>query len=596
MKAIRTPEGRITRLDWSEQLEVGETRVTGRRIMLPGEQLDAQLHLDLHPELTVLLGVNGNGKSTLIRSLEWLQETPGGDLEWGWFDPVSMHLQGNPRRVIHGPPLATVIDLEKLPGLKSRIKAAEMSDLAPGHSWGIDGRPTFDVNTRIIQEFRVRLEDFWGLEHPLWQLAMHDQGLLRTLNDRLRTLHPEPVQLELHPADLGDEPRFLLGLNSAVRGQETRRLIGYSLLSRGLQAMVGLVCLAELARREHHVGAPPILIFDDPGRDLHPRAKKRLMSYLEELSKARQAIVATHDPELIPKDDEKIRVLERAGHGNPMISRPDWGRHREEVTPYFKARRLDLADNLLAGKLPMLLEGTSDEDILLAVQRDLRYQGEQLNRHLQPVVSKGTSGIKTFVPLLMGTGRPFLVLIDSDARTAERKWLEQEMAPSAPILLGGFGRLQNRCTCVTPYAQEQCRQITLGRLAVRSAERRCGLGSIEDLFEPDEYVSLFNAAFALVLPVRPPMSEEEQALPLVDWINGQLQGHPEAQQHEKDTEKPIRLDAPGQGHRGPTWQFHGVVARFFADNIRQVHLSDGTLARFAALIGTINAHADVLTA
>lgn len=226
--------------------------------------------------------------------------------------------------------------------------------------------------------------------------------------------------------------------------------------------------LAAFSRYEYS-DDPVIILLDEPGLGLHARAQHDFLRFIDErLSAKRQVIYSTHSPFMVqPKKLERARVVEDKGRdtGSVVTSNvttidPD------TLFPLQGALGYDIAQDLLVTQDNLVVEGSSDFVFLTALSDFLE---EKARTHLRkewsikPVGS--ADSIPTFVALL-GMHLDMTVLIDS------RKEGNQRLTA-----LANAGYL--RAT----------RIITIGEVLGATA------ADLEDLFDPEDYLRLYNKAF-----------------------------------------------------------------------------------------------------
>lgn len=211
-----------------------------------------------------------------------------------------------------------------------------------------------------------------------------------------------------------------------------------------------------------------ILLLDEPGLSLHARAQKDLLDSIDNnIAKERQVIFTTHSPFMVrPNALDTVRIVE--DNGPPMgatttndagvISDPD------TLFPLQAALGYDIAQNLFIGNRNIILEGVSDFIYLTVLSTHLR----TLKRAAFPLDCRvlpggGATNIPTFVALL-GAQLDLVVLLDG---AAQRQKIDHAV-------------MEGRLTASRVLSVEQF-------CSVRGAD-------IEDLFEPSEYLTIYNAA------------------------------------------------------------------------------------------------------
>lgn len=218
-----------------------------------------------------------------------------------------------------------------------------------------------------------------------------------------------------------------------------------------------------------HSKKPVIILLDEPGLGLHARAQKDFLHFIEDrLSDRCQVIYTTHSPFLVQPDHlERARLVEDKGReAGSQITSDVLATDKDTLFPLQGALGYDLAQHLFVAPHNLVVEGTSDYTYLLLVSDFLKEKGRDgLDGRWSIVPVGGADLVPSFVALL-GNHLEVTVLIDS------RKEGNQRLSK-----LADQGILaKNRIICVGEVVGPK-------------------VADIEDLFEPNEYLSLYNRAF-----------------------------------------------------------------------------------------------------
>lgn len=226
--------------------------------------------------------------------------------------------------------------------------------------------------------------------------------------------------------------------------------------------------LAAFSEYEHH-DPPVVILLDEPAVGLHARAQGDFLRFIEErLTKRCQVIYTTHSPFMVqPSKLERVRLVEDRGiEKGAIITNDVLTTDRDTLFPLQGALGYDLVQHLFVSENNLVVEGTSDYAYIKVISDHLASKGRV---HLSPkwsiVPVGGADLVPTFVALL-GNHLKITVLVDS-RKTGHQKL--DRMADDG-------------------YLEKQ-RIILIGQVAGRSP------ADIEDLFEPAEYLSLYNVAF-----------------------------------------------------------------------------------------------------
>lgn len=191
--------------------------------------------------------------------------------------------------------------------------------------------------------------------------------------------------------------------------------------------------------------ADAILLLDEPGMSLHPMAQRDLSEFFESLSTTNQLIYTCHSPFLVDADhlDRARKVFVqadgtsgisedlKAGGGDPSQTGAAYAVHA--------AIGLTVAESLLLGCEPVIVEGPSDQHYLTAIKTLLTAAGRlKSGRELVFPPAHGAPAVKAVVSILGSReGRMPLVLLDADkeGRVAAKSLKEGLYADAQPRVL-----------------------------------------------------------------------------------------------------------------------------------------------------------------
>lgn len=233
--------------------------------------------------------------------------------------------------------------------------------------------------------------------------------------------------------------------------------------------------LAAFSEYEHR-DPPVVILLDEPAVGLHAKAQADFLRFIEErLTKRSQVIYTTHSPFMVqPGKLERVRLVEDRGKEyGAVLSSDVLTRDRDTLFPLQGALGYDLVQHLFINENNVVVEGTSDYAYLTLISDYLASKGRVgLDPRWSIVPVGGVDLIPTFVALL---GNHLKVTIVVDSRKEGNQRLDR-MAKDG-------------------YLERQ-RIILIGDILGRKS------GDIEDLFEEDEYIGLYNKAFGKVLKVK----------------------------------------------------------------------------------------------
>ena len=232
--------------------------------------------------------------------------------------------------------------------------------------------------------------------------------------------------------------------------------------STGLQWFLSFYLVFLVESQGQHRKA--VLLLDEPGISLHPHAQRDLSAFFDSLAQSNQLIYTSHSPFLVDADRlERARKVYIAQDGTTKASpdlRHSEGKDEQAGAAYavHSALNLSVAESLLLGCQPVLVEGPSDQHYLTAIKALLISAGKITPaRELVFPPSGGAKTARVVASILTGRDDTLpKILLDADAPG-------RQMA----------GNLKDKL-----YAEAQERVLSVADFVeIESAE-------IEDLFPP----------------------------------------------------------------------------------------------------------------
>jgi energy-coupling factor transporter ATP-binding protein EcfA2 len=187
--------------------------------------------------------------------------------------------------------------------------------------------------------------------------------------------------------------------------------------STGLQWFLSfyLVFLVESQGEGEHNNA--ILLLDEPGLSLHPLAQYDLSKFFDNLAKTNQIVYTTHSPFLVHADRldraRKVYVDEKGTTKATSDLRKGVETQPGAAYAVHSALGLSVAESLLVGCQPVIVEGSSDQHYLTAIKTLLVASGKiKPARELVFPPAGGTKNTKMVASILTGRDEslPYMIL------------------------------------------------------------------------------------------------------------------------------------------------------------------------------------------
>lgn len=274
-----------------------------------------------------------------------------------------------------------------------------------------------------------------------------------------------------------------------------------------------------------------ILLLDEPGLNLHAKAQNDLLKFLSDLSVEYQIIYTTHSPFMIEADKfNQVRTVVEKEDGT-HISESIQEKDPNTLFPLQAAIGYDLAQNLFVSAKNLIVEGVADLVYLNLLSGMLHSLGrEGLKNDITIVPVGGADKVATFVSLLRGNELNMVCLLDTFTDMSAKQRLDNMIT-------------QNIIKDKKVVFYHDILEFTHA--------------DVEDLFETDEYLGLYNGTFSKSL----------------DAANF-------------DSKKPILAQL--KKSNGNKDFNHYAPANYLAKNIATITFADATLTNFEKLFKKIN--------
>lgn len=188
--------------------------------------------------------------------------------------------------------------------------------------------------------------------------------------------------------------------------------------STGLQWFLSFFLVFLVEAEDSNEGA--VLLLDEAGLSLHPKAQHDLIEFMNELSKENQIIHTTHSPFLIDTNnvDRCVAVyVDENGYTVASNNLRDGAGQFEQNSIYavHAALGLSVSDVMLSGCFPVVVEGPSDQYALSAIKQKLIQQGRiKPSREIVFLPAGGNKAINAVSSIVGATDGLPTVLLDGD--------------------------------------------------------------------------------------------------------------------------------------------------------------------------------------
>lgn len=220
-----------------------------------------------------------------------------------------------------------------------------------------------------------------------------------------------------------------------------------------------------------------VLLLDEPGLNLHASAQADLLRFFYELSKKYQVIYTTHSPFMVETEHlDRVRTCFETDEGT-IISDSIQEKDPNTLFPLQAALGYDIAQNLFVSKNNLLVEGPADLIYLTLISSILEAEKRTfLNDNITIVPVGGLDKVSTFISLLRGSKLNVACLLDT---FTDQKGKQKV----ADLVMHKIIKEKNI------------------RFFDEFTNNGKTIADIEDLFDKEEYLTIFNASFDKEHPV-----------------------------------------------------------------------------------------------
>lgn len=361
------------------------------------------------------------------------------------------------------------------------------------------------------------------------------------------------MRIDLRPAQSGDPDGMRTGTNIWIDVYDSKHLVTTSMgnRSRGFLWFFSFLAWFDEQQKSEK---PLILLLDEPGLFLHGKAQEDLLRYMEkELEGKHQVIYTTHSPFMVDsKKFDRVRIVqdESMDSVDPLPPEQEGTKvlsdvlsaTKDSLFPLQGALGYEIYQTLFVGPYSLVVEGVSDLLYLQTMSGFLEKIGRiglDIRWTITPV--GGADRVPTFVALIGSQkGMTVATLID--------------------LQKGGKQKIEDL------FKRKLLKKENVMTFADFTGAPEA---DIEDLFEPDFYLTVVNAEYSKELSKAiTPNSLKSQAPRILVRIEEYLKSHP--------------LKQSNFNHYRP--------ARYFSENISALSnsISKTTLDRFEAAFKALN--------
>jgi len=191
--------------------------------------------------------------------------------------------------------------------------------------------------------------------------------------------------------------------------------------STGLQWFLSFYLIFLVESAQDHRNA--VLLLDEPGLSLHPLAQRDLSAFFENLSSTNQILYTTHSPFLVDADmldrARKVYVSEDGSTKATSDLRRGSEDPRKSGATYaiYSALNMNVAESMLIGCHPVIVEGPSDQHYLTAIKTILIASGKiKPPREIIFPPAHGARNAQVIATILSGRDDVLpVMLLDGDA-------------------------------------------------------------------------------------------------------------------------------------------------------------------------------------
>lgn len=421
--------------------------------------------------------------------------------EWNWSNPIQEYIA----RILIKPNLPKFLYYDEYYSLPSRIVIEKINDeeledeelkTAKALLELADLNPEDILKAKDFEDYVAELEateaiisdelfKYWSTNGNLsieFKIEAKEEKVKRTIRNSYNNEEVIDVNIVEHILDI------------RVKNQRTRVSLPLKNRSKGFNWFFSF--LVWFKKIQEDKNSKYILLLDEPGLNLHASAQKDMLRFIEDLSKDYQIIYTTHSPFSIPSNNlERVRTVLETKEGS-KISDSIQEKDPNTLFPLQAALGYDIAQNLFIGEKNLLVEGVSDMIFLLTMSSILEQDGKTgLRDDIVIVPTGGLEKVATFISLMRGNKLEIACLLDTYTDPKSKAKFENLI----------YQKLIHKNK--VRFFDEYLKDFTQA--------------DIEDLFDKEDYIKVFNQAFNEHADIR--LSDLDGTIkPIISQINKHL--------------------------------------------------------------------------
>jgi len=385
--------------------------------------------------------------------------------EWGWDNPIEEYVA----RQYLEPNLPKFLYYDEYYSLPSRISIEKMQEGDIEDEEMKTAKALFELADINIDEL-INAEDF---EDFISELEATEAAITDILFKYWKTNRNLNIEFKIDKVEKTVAPnnRQIVEhiLDIRVKNQRARVSLPLRNRSKGFNWFFSFLVWFKKIQEDNT--SSYILLLDEPGLNLHASAQKDLLEFIEDLTKNYQIIYTTHSPFMIPSEKlHRIRTILETENGS-KISDSLQEKDPNTLFPLQAALGYDIAQNLFISKKNLLVEGVSDLIFLQILSSILECKNRDSLRAAITIVPVGAlDKVSTFISLLRGSELETVCLLDSFIDSKGKQKVD-DLVKQKII---------------------KARHIRFYHEFIEGMNK----ADLEDLFEKNEYLILFNQAFS----------------------------------------------------------------------------------------------------